>query len=820
MPLGRLLLLFFVSGACGLIYQVVWMRALALSLSVTVYAVTTVLCAFMGGLALGAALAGRMVDRLERPLLVFGLIEIGVGVVGLAAPGVLFGLGPAYVWLHDLLGSSGIAFALGRFLLAGCLLLVPCTLMGMTLPLLSRAAIESDAFVGRGAGSLYAVNTLGAVAGCVAAGFALISALGLFLTSVVAACLNLTVGSIAVVLGRRARRTREMDGADPTGPGPMPPAARLAAVAFGVSGFTALGYEVLWTRALEQFTHNSTYAYSAMLATFLFGIGGGSALMARRADHTRDPLPVLGGIQIAIAFSVFVSLAIYPALLSWIPATAAAVGGLGTWGRALGLMFGVSGVTLLATTLLFGAAFPLVARAMVDRIDFVGRRIATAYTVNTLASIAGAVTVGFWLLPVLGLQGAFLALLVLNAATGATLVWMSARRSLALPAVALAATTVLLTAFVIPTDLFRKTFEARYGELQLYHEQVTDIVMVTEGPKDQYVIRYGDGRGTAGTITALENRSYAHIGMMLHPNPRHVLSICFGVGNTLSSVAQYPVERIDALELSPGAIEAAPFFRSTNRDVLLDPRLHVTIEDGRNFLLTSHDRYDVIQLEPPELHTAGVVNLYTLEFFEMARDHLAPGGLFSIWVNIAITPEEDLRAIVRTAAEAFPHVSVWHSPELYAWVINGSVDPHAPDLRTMARHFEDLRVRADLASIGIDEPAEFLHYFVMADEDVWSYALDAPVVTDDRTQLDFTVARSIESDFGLFNSNTNDWLLSLTRPDRDLGSKLLAMCRHKRPVTRRVLDGGAPLADGGALEARLKAVGQARTPVCVDPASR
>jgi hypothetical protein len=228
----------------------------------------------------------------------------------------------------------------------------------------------------------------------------------------------------------------------------------------------------------------------------------------------------------------------------------------------------------------------------------------------------------------------------------------------------------------------------------------------------------------------------------------------------------------------------------------------------------------VIRLDPPELHTAGVVNLYTLEFFDLAREHLAAGGIFSIWVNIAITPAEDIRAIVRTAAEAFPHVSIWHSPELYSWVINGSVDPRSPDLRTLARHFADPLVGADLASIGIADPVDFLGYFVMADEEVEAYAGSAPIVTDDRTRLDFTVARSAESNFGLFNSNTNEWLLGLTNPGRDLRVKVARMCGYKRSVLPHLTNGEAPLEERAELGARLESLVESRSPRCVGTARR
>jgi spermidine synthase len=821
--LGLLLLLFFGSGASGLIYQVVWMRALTLTLSVTVYAVTTVLCAFMGGLALGAFLAGRLADRLERPLLVFGAVEIGVGLTGIVTPHVLLAMGPAYGWLAANLGESAPGLIVARFLFASAVLVIPCSLMGMTLPLLSRTAVSREDEVGRGAGALYAVNTLGAVVGCIAAGFLLIPSFGLTTTSSLAAGINLLVGFTAVGLGRGGWMRSGARAAAPAAraEGAFSRRAALAALGFAVSGFTALGYEILWTRALEQFTHNSTYAYTAMLAMFLLGIGAGSAFTAAWADRARRHLALFGAIEIAIGLSVIAALLVYMRLPDWIPAGAAAIGGLESWGRALTVIFAVAAVSLLATTLLFGATFPFVARAVVDSADQVGRRIAIAYTVNTLGAIAGALSVGFLLLPRLGLRGSFLTLVGLNLLAGALLVAASELRRAARFAAGLAAFAFGAALFLIPPQLFEAMFTKRYGKLLLYREQITDTVMVTQDAIGERYIRYGDGRGTAGTATFLEDRSYAHTAMLLHPDPRRILNICFGVGNSLSSVSQYPVEHIDAVELSPGVSFAAPFFERTNRKVLQDPRIRLTIQDGRNYLLSHADRYDVIRLDPPELHTAGVVNLYTQQFFELARDHLAPGGIFSIWVNIAYTPERELKMIARTAAEVFPYVSIWHSPYLYSWVINGSREPRPPDLALLVRHFADPKVRADLASIHWGDPLEFLAYFVMAGDEVAAYTGDVPLITDDRTQLDFTVPRSVESFYGISNSITDDWLVNLMNRRESLVAKSVRMCAHKRSILPYLANPGAlgldPTALRAALDSRLASlpydcVGQARDP--------
>jgi predicted membrane-bound spermidine synthase len=818
---AALLALFFSSGAAGLVYEIVWMRLLSLTLSVTVFAVTTVLCAFMGGLALGAAIAGRVAPRVRRPLLVYGLVEAALALVALATPPVLFHLGPPYAWLYRVLGGVGPAFGVARFVLAFAVLLVPSTLMGTTLPLLSRAVIDRPEVAGRGAGALYAVNTLGAVAGCVLAGFVLIPNLGLEATNAIAAAVSLSVGLVAAMMGRA--RGFALEPAAAAAPrarrAATAPEIRLTYLVIGVSGFTALGYQVLWTRALEQFTHNSTYAYSAILATFLLGIAVGSAFSARIADRLRRPLLGLAVVEIAISVSVVGALFLYANLDRLTPQVAVAIGGLASWGRVVTLIFLQAGAILLVTTFLFGMTFPLVARIVVESLDSVAERIATAYTANTAGSIFGAVLVGFALLPAFGMLGAFLVLALLNMAAGTLLAWRAAPGRTRLVIASGAVAFVALTALLTPPKLFEHSFTRRFGPLLFYREEVTDTIMVTDDKVKGRMIRYGDGRGTAGTGTVREDRMYAQIPLILHPKPLTILNICFGVGNSLASVTTHPVERIDSVELSPGVIDAAPFFASTNRGVLADPRIHMTIADGRNFLLTTDAKYDIIRLDPPELHTAGVVNLYTREFYELARAHLNPDGIFSIWVNIAMTPDADLRLLVRTLASVFPHVSIWHGPYRYSWVINGSMEPHAPDFARIQQKLAIPAVRADLASIGVHDPFEFLAHFVLAEDEVAQFTGPGPIITDDHTRLDFTVPRSLESSYGFANANTNSWLGDLIDPSskKDAGltrffDRILHMASYKRPVLPHLVHGEASGLSPDELAARLAAAEKGTQP--------
>lgn len=799
MPRRSLLLLtfFFFSGAAALAYEVVWIRLLSLTLSVTVYALTTVLCAFMSGLAIGSAISARIADRIARPFTGFGAIEIGIALCGVTAPFLLTDmLPPVYLWLHEAFAGQGVVFAGGRFLLAFLVMLLPTTLMGLTLPLLSRAVIDKHGGVGLGAGSLYAANTLGAVLGCVLAGFVLIPELGLRGTSNAAAAVNVAIGIAALVLGRSHRV--EIRAPGPTAEAPPSPLVVIAAVAYAISGFTAMGYEILWTRALEHYTHNSTYAYTAMLATFLVGLGGGSALMARRSDRFEKPTFALGVLQVGIAISVVAALTIYHNFEAWIPALAEGGGGLTSFGRAVALIFSEAAATMLVTTLLLGAMFPIVSRLAVESLTSVGRRIGIVYLLNTLGSIAGSLLVGFFVLPQLGLRGAFLTLVAINLGLGAFLALRTARTTPSFLVAGTAALTLGAAFVLLPPQFFEGQFRERFHLLRFFREEITDTVMVTEAPNGSRMIRYSDGRGTAGTSTVDGDRMYGQLPLLLHPQPKRVLQIAFGVGNSLSSVLQHPVEHVDCVELSPGVIEAAPYFASTNRNSIDDPRVTLFVQDGRNFLLTSKDEYDVIRLDPPELHTRGVVNLYTREFYESARDHLAPGGIFSIWVNIVMTPEDDMRTLTRTVLDVFPHVTVWHDPGKFSWILNGSMEPRPPDLALLEEKFANDAIRADLESIRVDTPYKVLAHFVFSETGAAEFAGPGPLVVDDRTILDFSVPRSRDSAFGIANYNTNNWLVQLTEPDapdrlvlKKFFEKATLMGRHKQPVLEQLANRGA-----------------------------
>src|SRR5262249_55942820 len=297
----------------------------------------------------------------------------------------------------------------------------------------------------------------------------------------------------------------------------------------------------------------------------------------------------------AIGLSVAAALVLYARFPVLVPAIVAATGGIASWGRVVALIFLQAGAVMLGTTLLFGASFPLVARLVVDQVERVGARRGVVYAANTVGWFLGSLVVGFGFLPALGVRGTFVALVVVTLVLGATLAALAGagRRATALGALGLVA--AVATPVVVPADVFRAGFEQRFGKLLYFKEEVTDTVMVSEDVRGDRMIRYGDGRGTAGTMTVSDDRMYAHLPMLLHPPPRGFVLFCFGVGNGLAALVRHPIEWVEAVELSPGVVGAAPLFARTNRDVLADPRVRLTIPDGRNFLLTSHETYDVIR---------------------------------------------------------------------------------------------------------------------------------------------------------------------------------------------------------------------------------
>jgi len=747
------LLLFFCSGLSGLIYEVVWTRLLTLTLGNTVHAVSIVLSAFMGGLALGSFVGGRMIDRRSDPLRVYALLEIGIGVLGLCLTSVLSQTGPAYVWIHGVLAGQDVLLMITRYVFALVLLVVPTTLMGATLPVLGKFVVARRSAVGLGMGLLYALNTLGAAAGCCLAGFVLIGNAGVRTTVWVAAAVNLGIGAGAWILHRRvgsagvpAAAPPAAD-AQPRGGAPSPVLRLLVLGAFGVSGLAALGYEVLWMRLLTSYLGNSVYAFATILTTFLIGLALGGLVVSGFVDRRKRLLTGLGLVEAGIGLYVLLSVHVF----GWrFESLNTLQDPLPRWEGTVA-RFLTAFAVMCIPTFLMGAVFPIAARIYTTNFKRLGRSVGQLYSWNTVGAILGAATTGFVLMPAVGVERSLLVLLSLNIGIGIVLCAadpaVSLRRRLVLPA-AMIVLGVLGVAKA-PRDVFRRMHRPTSPDARIIHyeEGTLGTVVVEEAGRHRRLrIDHLDVAGT-DTVYLSSHKSLGHLPMLLHPAPRSVFVLGFGGGGTCYAVSTHPeVKRIDSVELSRSIADAAPLFTRINHNVMADPRFRLEITDGRHFLLTTRRSYDVISVDLLWPQTAGAGSLYTREFYELCRRRLRDGGLMVEWLHLGFLPTEFLGTILRTVRDVFPHVSLWWTSRQKHLLFVASKAPLRVDFERLARGIGCPDVRRDLAEVGLDDPATFASYFIAADDDLAELlGAPGPVNTDDLPVVEYRLPWSSSS---------------------------------------------------------------------------
>ncbi len=770
-------LCFFLSGAVGLVYEIVWLRMLGLVFGHTVFAITTVLAAFMAGLALGASLFGRLIDRRGRPLRVYGLLEAGIGVYGLLVPVLLVLAERLYVPLYRTLEPSLFTFGLAQFVLVFLILLVPTTLMGASLPVIAKLFVDRTEALGRTVGDLYALNTLGAVLGSGAAGFYLLPAIGIRATTVLAATLNLGIGVWAVALDRWAREP--LDATASPAPAAEAPAVEaparptrpvlwLVLVGIGLSGAASMVYEVAWTRALRLVIGSSIYAFSAMLTTFLVGLAVGSFLFARLWGRRRASATLFGWLEIAVGLT---ALALAPTFERLPDLVLTIFQHLSpSAGAALLIQFGLSFLVMIVPTVLLGAAFPCAVQICARALPRLGGDVGRVYSANTAGTIGGALIAGFLLVPWLGAQRSMVAAAAVNAVVGMTLLAVAApprpvwhRAALILltlvftagaltparwdPRVMVGGVSVYVKRFVgaqNPVALFRGAASSQ--QLVFYREGLNSTVAV-ERTERMTSLRV-DGKVDASNGSDMATQlMLGHLPLLLHPRPERVLVIGLGSGVTVGAIAQHPIVRaIDVVELEPAVVEASGFFVRENRGVLQDPRVRLVIADGRNFILASPGRYDVISSEPSNPWMAGVANLFSRDFYQLARRRLADGGIMVQWIHGYNLFPRELRTVVATFRSVFPHSTLWRTLR-GDYLLVGTASPLTIDYTLVEQRVgASATVREDISSLRLGSPVDLLTFFLLDEADLARFATGAPENTDDRPLLEFAAPLALYAD--------------------------------------------------------------------------
>jgi spermidine synthase len=794
---------FFLSGANGLVYEIVFRRQLLLSLGVTHYSIGTVLTVFMAGLGIGSAIFGRVSDRARNPLLLFGVLEAGTGILGLVLVRFLPSLDGFYAGLVRSLGAGDHPNVALKAAIAGCCLLPPTVLMGGTLPLLGKSLVRENRPPGETLGLLYGVNTLGGVAGSVGVTFFLLGVLGarrsLVAVSALGISLGLTVAIIAARGGRERReavlrgkrggrnrnhgdrtygerrirrfRLRHPGGALLHENGASAPRYRgaLALTAIFATGFVGLSLEVYWARILAYVIGSHGYAFGVILASFLTGIASGSLILSRFFGGTqgpplktrdpliriRDPIRLLGVFLVVLGVSVIaVSFTLYRLrhLVDWLNAAAA-----GSWSRFITLEAGAVFSVLLVPTLLLGAAYPLVLSIVSGGAERLGSSVGRVAAVNTFGSILGSFTSGFLLIPLLGIAHGLRTLVGISAALGFFILARSGRhaagttvpstggepagkkarfftalkssgsRFLA-PFVGAAAIAVLVA---VPAYVRLSPALQTLGDderLLFYDEASPATVAVREnGSGERMLAINGLDEVPVDVSSLLTFRVLGHLPLLLHPHPEEVMVLSLGGAVTTGSVSTHDVKSIDAVELCRPVVKAATFFEAWNHGVLRDRRLRIIIQDGRNHLLTTSKRYDVITADATHPWSADSWILYTREFYELVRLRLSKGGLFCQWVPLHWLSPEDYRCILRTIRTVFPEVSLWYTGS-YTVALAGNERLYL-DPGKIAERMRRAGVREDLESAGIDSAASLLGLFLMSGEGIERFTRTVAVDT-------------------------------------------------------------------------------------------
>jgi spermidine synthase len=721
-----LLALFLLSGFSALVYQIVWLRALALVFGVTVYAASAVLTSFMGGLALGSWLGGRLADRTTHPLRTFGFVEIGIAASALAVPALLAVAQNLYVSVHTQVPEALPLLTLARLLCSGFVLLVPTTLMGASLPLLSRHVARSAGPAASRIGVLYAANTTGAILGTALAGFVLIGSFGVTATIRIAVLINVAVGLAALALASRSRNE----------PAQANPDAEIGAVrsqtslqrrvlaVFALTGFAGLALEVVWFRILVLFIPATTYAFTTMLAVVLLGIAVGSAIVSSRLRTGADPARTLARAQIATGVLVVLSMAAlaYTYQRGW---------------RTSGMVQACV-LAMLPATLLMGATFPLgLAIWLRDAAGDVGKRVGVLYATNVCGAVAGALAGGFALLPLIGSRASLLLIAGIYALAGCVLKTASGRRAAARYA-AVAGALLAASALTLP-DLYGAVLARRHGphERLVFRAEGVQTTATVHYQPPGHIVLYLDGLHQANDSEEMVrvHAEIGHLPMLLHPDPARSLVVGLGGGVTAGAVSAHRTTT-DIVELARSVIAAAPYFASVNLNVLQRPNVHVRVDDGRNYLLLTRERYDVVTADIIQPIHAGAGNLYSREYFSLARGVLREGGLMLQWIGHR--EEHHYRLIMRTFLEVFPHATLWSNGSLMV----GSLAPLRISRVAVERQLADPDTRFTLVRVGLDSFDALAARYTAGPDQMRAFVGTGPVLTDDRPMLEYH--RSLE----------------------------------------------------------------------------
>ena len=752
-------LFFFVSGATGLIYEVVWTRLLTLVMGNTHYSVSTVLTAFMGGLALGSYAGGKVIDRKFNPLAAYAYLEAGIGLYCLLIPTLIDQAFLIFKWVYLNLGDSYTQASLARFLICVAILIIPSTFMGATLPVLSKFVSQDEKLIGSDVGTLYSINTFGAVFGAWGSAFIFMRLFGVQSTIWMAAMLNMAISAVIFLLFKPPLIDKERSVIKSVLL-PLNQREKLILLSFGLSGMVALVYQVAWNRILSLLLGSSVYAFSLILTVFIFGLALGTAGFSRLLPRFTDVMKVYGVTQIVIgifALSIIPFFAHIPFANRWI---------YENWGLQFESVQLANFILIFALifvpTFFMGTQFPLVIKLMVRKLETLGHNVGRAYASNTIGAIVGSFVAGFILIPELGLQTTMISGVLLNILIGIAILALGSNISFSLKIYFLPLVlmfSILAAKSIDPWDksvISSGSFMPyRIADLKEAEQKKNKILFFKEGMHTTVTTELSVSgniflrvNGKTDASLALDMRTQllsGYLPMLFHSDPKSALVIGQGSGITLGAVEQFPVDKIKLVEISPAVIEGSRFFDPFNHHALEDKRLTLKLEDGRNHIALTEDTYDVIVSEPSNPWISGVGALFTVNFFELLKKRLNPGGVACIWVHTNMSPES-FKSIIKSFSKEFPFVSMWESIAGDDYLLIGSEKEYSLSYEKARQYLSNDVVGRDLHRIGINNVPDLLSLMIMSREKLLEFSTSAPLHTDDNSLLEFNAPKYVYKD--------------------------------------------------------------------------
>jgi len=770
---------FFLSGMSGLIYQVLWTKMLGLVFGNTSLAISTVISVFLAGLALGSFILGRIADKPNNIFEKFGskfpgpwqiksycVLEILIGVFCFLSPYFFKGMEVIYLQCTDM---PAVALNLIRFFLCAIVMIIPTMAMGATLPLMSKFFISANNEVGEKLGWIYSINTAGSVLGTFLAGFVLLPNIGISLTLSCACVVNLGVGFLLLSYSRGMERvdsedkplekpSKKSEESDNVVVSDNTTASRklinIFVVVFAMSGFASLVYELAWNRSLALALGSSTYAFSAMLTTFLFGTALGSFIfsnLSKKRDFTFFSFAV---IQVLIGLFSMLSVLllgklplIFGSILPFIKHS---------YNLVIIVDFLICFASMILPTILIGISFPLAGKLYTDKIESLGKSIGDIYAINTIGSVSGSFLTGFVLMPTIGIQNTIILAVCFNM-LGALLLVIATDGKPQLKYSLISVILVCITGlFFLPrwdsklmtSGAFRgfgTTEQALRSNQILFYKDGISCTVATIAVGDIIFVNVNGKTDASSGLDMSTQIMVGYLPVFYHSNPKTAFLLGLGSGVTAGAILDDPsIERVDCVEIEPAMKEAALFFKDYNHDVFNNPRFNFIVNDGRNKLLSSKNKYDVIVSEPSNPWVAGVASLFTKEYFELCKNRLNEGGIFCAWVQLYSINPQDVKMILNTISSVFPEIDIYLSSAMSDCVIIASEKPLVFKYdRFMNLYNTSDNVKKYMRFSHLKSPDEFLATYIADGKSIESLIFGSKINTDDLTSLEYSAPLSL-----------------------------------------------------------------------------